>query len=213
MSNTTMALPVWFDVAAMTINGVFGAAVARSRSEPIYGTLLAGILVGLGGGMARDLLLGLKPVVISGWVYIPAVLVGAVVGGLFFGPFVAKPRPFLLLQGITLGFLVTVGAQRAIAHHAPFASAVFLGVVTATFGGAVSDVLAGRKATIVSQAHWVASALTAGSLAFVALSTLVSFWVAVAVAVVVVTALQYLSHQRNWPSPSWPGEHTTQEHS
>lgn len=205
-----MALPLWFDVTAMAINSVFGAAVARSRLEPIYGILLGGILVGLGGGMARDILLGLEPAAISRWIYIAAALAGSIVGGLFFGPFVTKPRPFLLLNGVTLGFLVTVGAQRAIAHGAPMTSAIFLGVITASFGGAVSDLLAGRRAAIVSQDHWLASALVAGAIAFVILSVLVNFWVAVAVGVTVVTVLQYLSKQRNWSSPSWPGESRTQ---
>lgn len=203
------SLPVWFDLAVMTINGVFGAAVARSLSAPIYGTLLAGILVGLGGGMIRDVLLGLEPVAISSWFYIPAVLIGAVIGGVFFGPFVKKPRPFVLLNGITLGFLVTIGAQRAIAYDAPFLSAVFLGVVTASFGGALSDVLMGRRAAITRQAHWLASALTLGALVFVPLSIFVNFWVAVVACVMVVTAFRYVSTVRNWPSPSWPGENTS----
>lgn len=211
VTGPAMALPVWFDVTAMAINSVFGAAAARSRLEPVYGTVLGGILVGLGGGMARDILLGLEPAAISGWVYLPAAIIGSVIGGLFFGPFVSKPRPFLLLNGVTLGFLVTVGAQRALAHGAPVVSAIFLGVVTASFGGAVSDVLAGRRATIVSQAHWVASALAVGSIAFVAISLLVDFWVAVAAGVLVVTALMYLSERRDWPSPSWPGESKAQE--
>lgn len=204
--NSIDALPAWFDVTAMTINGVFGAAVARSFKAPIYGTLLAGILVGLGGGMIRDVLLGLEPVAISSWIYIPAVLIGAVVGALFFGPFVSKPRIFLLLNGITLGFLVTIGAQRALAYDAPLISAMFLGVVTATFGGAISDALMGRRAAITRQAHWLASALAVGSIVFVLLSYFVSFWLAVVVGVLIITALRYFSTERNWPSPSWPGE-------
>lgn len=212
-SSASESLPVWFDLAVMTINGIFGAAVARSLSAPIYGTLLGGILVGLGGGMIRDVLLGLEPVAISSWIYIPAVLVGAIVGGLFFGPFVKKPKPFVLLNGITLGFLVTIGAQRAIAYDAPFLSAVFLGVVTASFGGALSDVLMGKRASITRQAHWLASALTLGALVFVPLSLFVNFWVAVAACVIVVTTFRYVSTERNWPSPSWPGENTSPKES
>lgn len=53
------SLPIWFEVMWMTINCGFGAAIARSRNAPVYGTILGGVLVGLGGGMTRDVLLGL----------------------------------------------------------------------------------------------------------------------------------------------------------
>lgn len=205
------SLPVWFEVFVMSINGVFGAAVARSLSAPIYGTLLAGILVGLGGGMIRDVLLGVEPIAISSWIYIPAVLVGSVIGAFFFGPFVAKPKIFLLVNGLTLGLLVTIGAQRAITFEVPVVSAIFLGIVTASFGGALSDTLMGRRAVITRQAHWLASALAVGAIVFVLLSIYVNFWVAVVVSVAIVTALRYLSSVRNWPSPSWPGESTAKE--
>jgi uncharacterized membrane protein YeiH len=43
------SLPVVVQVAAMSLNCMFGAALARSRNIPIFGTILAGVLVGLGG--------------------------------------------------------------------------------------------------------------------------------------------------------------------
>lgn len=209
--NPGMSLPVWFDVTAMTVNGVFGAAVARSRNAPIYGTLLAGILVGLGGGMARDVFLGLEPVAIASWFYIPAVILGSIVGALFFGRIVGMTRPFLLINGITLGFLVSIGAQRALAYDAPIISAMFLGVVTASFGGIAADAMTGHRAAIAKQSHWLASALTVGAILFVLASVYLNFWLAVAVCVIAVTVLRYVSTQRNWPSPYWPGESITTE--
>jgi predicted Kef-type K+ transport protein len=43
------SLPVVVQVAAMSLNCMFGAALARSRNIPIFGTILAGVLVGPGG--------------------------------------------------------------------------------------------------------------------------------------------------------------------
>ncbi len=201
-----MSLPVWFELSVMTLNCVFGAAVARSRNVPIYGTLLAGLLVGLGGGAVRDMMLNLEPVIISEWFYIPAGILGAIVGGLLFGKVLSKPARFALIQGLTLGFLMTIGSQKALQYDTPLVSAMVLGVVTASFGGMIADVLSGYRATVMRQAHWVASALTVGSVVFVLMSVYVGFWPAVVTGVLVVTALRYVSQVRNWPSPRWPGE-------
>ena len=43
------SLPVVVQVAAMSLNCMFGADLARSRNIPIFGTILAGVLVGPGG--------------------------------------------------------------------------------------------------------------------------------------------------------------------
>lgn len=202
----SQTLPLWFDVTVMAVNGLLGAAVARSRNAPIFGTLFAAVLVGLGGGIVRDLLLGLEPAAISDPVYIPAVLLGGVIGALLFGRVLKKQTHFALIQGIVLGFLVTIGAQKALDYNAPVVSAMALGVVTASFGGMLADVMTGYRATLARQAHWIASALVVGSIAFVLMSMWVGFWPAVIVSVIVTTALRTISQVRGWPSPTWPGE-------
>ena len=206
-----MSLPFWFEVAVMALNGAFGAAVARSRETPIFGTLFAGLLVALGGGMVRDMLLGQEPIAISNPVFIPACLLSGLLGALLFSRIVAMPRPLVLLQGLVLGTLVTIGAQKALVLDAPVISAICLGVITATFGGLVADVMTGNRATIARQAHWLASALTLGSIAFVIVSLTAGFWPAVIVSVAVSATFRYVSAVRDWPAPRWPGLSRTGE--
>lgn len=201
-----MNLPLWFEVLVMALNAMFGAALARSRATPIFGTLMAGLLVGLGGGIVRDLLLLQQPVAISNPVFIPACLISGALGALLFSRIVAMPKPMVLLQGIVLGTLVTIGAQKALAFDAPAISAVCLGVITASFGGLIADVMTGNRATIAKQAHWIASALTCGSIAFVVVSMTIGPWPAVVVSIIVSATLRYVSAVRDWPSPRWPGQ-------
>ena len=78
---TAHELPAWLDVGAMVVAAAFGAHVARLRRIALFGVLLEGVVVGLGGGITRDVLLGLEPVAITNWYYIPAVLVAALLGG------------------------------------------------------------------------------------------------------------------------------------
>lgn len=214
------SLPIWFEVMWMTINCGFGAAIARSRNAPVYGTVLAGVLVGLGGGMTRDVLLGLEPVAISTWYYLPLGVVGAAVGAVLFDGIISWPTPVLILQGITLGFLVGIGVQKSIEYDAPWLSAMALGVVTASFGGLFADVMTARRATVAKQAHWVASALSVGAVVYWCLAQLtttlapsgdllLTIWMPALITVAVITTLRVVSVRRDWPSPVWPGEPST----
>jgi len=47
-------LPASLDVAAMVVAAAFGVHAARTMHIPLFGVLLAGVIAGLGGGMARD---------------------------------------------------------------------------------------------------------------------------------------------------------------
>lgn len=204
--NQLDSLPPWFELLVMTINSAFGAAIARSRNVPIYGTIFAGLLVGFGGGMMRDMLLGLEPVAISVWYYLPAGILGAIIGALLFSDIVVMSTVDLFINGIVIGLLVTIGAQKALEYNAPMVSAIFLGVITASFGGLLADVMSGYRATVAKQAHWVASALVVGSVLFVLLSPYVNFWITTAIAVAGTTFFRVVSQKRNWPSPRWRHE-------
>lgn len=199
-------LPTWVAVTVMSLNCMFGASLARSRNIPVFGTLMAGVLVGLGGGMFRDMMLGLEPAAIAEWYYLPFGILLAIVGALGYGFMRRHGTAFLLLNALVLGVIVTIGAQKALMYQAPPVSAVFLGIITASFGGLLADGMAGEQATIAKQAHWVGSALLVGSTAFVLTTYVAPFAVAVVVGAGAITFLRFTSQYRGWPSPTWPGE-------
>jgi uncharacterized membrane protein YeiH len=205
-ATTLHQLPAWVDVAAMVVAAVFGAHVARRRQIPLFGTLLAGVVAGLGGGMVRDVLLGLEPAAITSWYYIPAVLTAAIIGGSVAPQFSLDRLPYVAAQGVALGLLIGIGVQKAVQYRAPVASAILLGVLTATFGGAADDVLAGRRAVIMREGPWLLSAVACGAVVFWVLTIYVAFYPAVAVTVAVVAALRVLSVHFGWTSPVFPSE-------
>lgn len=198
------ALPGWFDVLAMALAGAFAAAAARAVGFPVVGTLVAGVVTGLGGGMVRDVLLGHEPIAIAAPVYIPMVAAAAVVGAVAGRWLLPERPPFLILHGLTWGFLTTIGAQTALHAQVPPVSAVVLGAVTASVGGVIVDAISGRASPLTRQAHWFVTALLVGSALFVLCSLTVGFWAGVAVCVPVTAGLHAASVLRNWPSPRWP---------
>jgi uncharacterized membrane protein YeiH len=199
-------LPASVDVIAMAVAAAFGAHEARLRRVPLFGVLLAGVVAGLGGGMARDILLGLEPAAITNWYYIPAVLLTAIISGLMARRVSLDPLPFVAAQAVAFALLIGIAVQKAVEYHAPAPSAILLGVITATFGGALVDVLTGRRAAIMSEGHWLLLVIVVGSVTFWVFTIYIAFYPAVTVTVAVVVTLRVLSVKLGWTSPSFPGD-------
>src|SRR5579871_343516 len=123
-------LPASVDVLAMVVAALFGAHGARHRRIPLFGVLLAGMIAGLGGGMVRDVLLGLEPAAITDWYYIPAVLLAAIVGGSIAYRVSLDRLPFVSAQAIAIGLLIGIGVQKAVAASTPAPAAMLLGIIT-----------------------------------------------------------------------------------
>jgi uncharacterized membrane protein YeiH len=199
-------LPASFDVAAMVVAAAFGAHLARRRRFPVFGVLLGGVVVGLGGGMVRDVLLGLEAAAITTWYYIPAVLIAAIIIGFTPLRLGFSGLAFVAVQGVSIGLLVGIGVQKAVEYRAPGPSAILLGVITGTFGGALGDVLAGERAAIMREGHWLLIVVVCGAVVFYPITLYVGFHAAVVVTVLVVAGLRVLSVRFNWTTPVFPGD-------
>ena len=75
----------------------------------------------------------------------PAILAAAAVGGLTAHWVSLSTLPFVATQAVALGLLITIGVQKALAYHTPAPSAMLIGVVAATVGAAVADLLTNRQ--------------------------------------------------------------------
>lgn len=167
MFQTIASLLDWLGVIAFTVTG---ALVASRKQMDIVGFIVLGTVTGIGGGTLRDVLLGL-PVF---WIREPAYLVTcAFVSVLvFFGAHVPQSRHrfILWMDAIGLALFAVTGAEKAAYEGAGSIVVVTMGVITATFGGIVRDVLGGESPVILSREIYASAAL-AGALIFVVLIT------------------------------------------
>lgn len=165
--NTVVAALDWLGVIVFTVSG---ALVASRKQMDVVGFALLGTVTGIGGGTLRDLLLGLSPVF---WVREPAYLVICVIASIvvFLTAHVPQSRYKVLLWFDALGLALfgVTGAERALVAGSGPVVAVAMGVITATFGGVIRDVLGSESPVVLSREVYVTAALL-GACAFVALS-------------------------------------------
>lgn len=157
------------DSVGIVAFAITGALTASRKQMDIVGFVVIGTVTGIGGGTLRDVLLDL-PVF---WIASPGYLIAcALVSVLvFFAAHIpqAQYRFILWLDAVGLAIFAVTGAERATLMGASATVAVAMGVITATFGGIVRDLLGNESPVILSREIYASAAL-AGAVIFVALT-------------------------------------------
>lgn len=152
------------DLAGVAVFALSGALTASRRQLDIFGFLLIATVTAIGGGTLRDLLLGNDPVF---WVRDPIYLAITAAGGLL-GFFVAhrlesRFRALLWADALGLAFFALLGAEAALASGATWAPAIVMGVMTATFGGLIRDILCHEIPLILRKEIYATAAVLGAS--------------------------------------------------
>ncbi|MBB5956390.1 putative membrane protein YeiH [Saccharothrix tamanrassetensis] len=186
-------------IAAFAASGA--VAAVRARLD-VFGVTVLALTTALGGGIMRDILLGVRPpTALVTWPYL------AVAGGtglivFWFHPTVEKlRRAVLLLDAIGLGLFVTAGTSTALALGAPPYAACLVGMTTGIGGGALRDVLLREIPLVLRKEIYAVAAL--GGAVTVALGDrlhLPADVVAVAGSVLIIT-VRVLALWRGWNAP------------
>ncbi|MDX6573455.1 MAG: hypothetical protein QOC86_2611 [Gaiellales bacterium] len=175
-----------------------GALLAARKRMDVFGVVSLAIAAGLGGGIARDLLLGATPpAAITHWAYLATATAAGLVG--FAAPrAVARARrTVLVVDAVGLGVFAVAGTAKALDHGVPAVGAVVIGVITAVGGGVARDLLAGDVPVILhSEIYATPAALAAVLVATVSRTAAVEVLAAALATAVRLAALRY-----RWSAP------------
>lgn len=188
---------------------ISGALVAGSRKMDWFGVVVLAVMVAVGGGTLRDVLLG-APVF---WIESPSFIVLAAATALVAVALVIIPtvslttvhyrNARLLSDALGLAVFATLGTQKALELGTSGFVAIVMGVITGIFGGIMRDVMANRPPPVLYGGIYALAAF-AGCVVFVVLSDtstppLVVLWASFAVILVV----RLVAIARQWSLPEF----------
>jgi uncharacterized membrane protein YeiH len=191
-------------VVAFAMSGLLAAA--RKRLDVVGVCVVAG-LTAFGGGTLRDILLDRRPFF---WVDHPAwlwVLLALCIGSMMFmrtRHIAPTERAMQWPDAVGLGLFAGAGTQLGLAAGMPAVVAVLLGVVTATFGGVLRDVVCNEIPGLFRDHRPYAVCAFGGGWVMVAAQALGgSEWLSLMLGAGTATALRMISLWLNLSLPSW----------
>src|SRR5579862_3868374 len=150
---------------------VTGALKARTHQMDIFGAIVLAFVTAYGGGTIRDVLIGIKPV---NWIndYLAlSLVVSAVVIVSLFKKNIARFRKLIFLtDAVGLAMFTVGGIQRSLEHGVNSVYAVLMGVISATFGGLLADILSNTVPDLLKPGELYATACLIGGIIFVLLA-------------------------------------------
>ena len=151
------------NLAGTFVFGLSGGLAGVEKRLDAFGVVVLGVVVGLAGGITRDLLIGIPPQTFRDWRYL-AVAGGAGLVALLAEPTLARlGRPILVLDAAGLALFCVTGASTALDHRVGAVEAVVLGAITGIGGGVLRDVLLREIPTVLRAGLYAIPALAGAS--------------------------------------------------
>ncbi len=164
----------WLQIIAYAGTFVFaltGALKARVYRMDIFGGAVLAFVTAYGGGTVRDVIIGARPV---GWLndyFGLGLVVLAVVAVFLLSDKLARlPVTIFLTDAIGLGLFTVLGIQKSLNLDVNSGFAVVMGVVSATFGGLLADILSNTVPDLLKKGELYATASLAGGIMHIVLT-------------------------------------------
>lgn len=196
----------WAEVIGLVAFATSGWLEAERRRMDAVGHFVLAFVAAFGGGTLRDLLIDRRPlfwIEHHGWVLVTFVASLTV-------PWLVRrmarervERWIRWPDAIGLGLFAASGSALALDAGLPVFVAVMMGVITATFGGAIVDVLCNEVPRIFGRSELYATCAFAGGWAFVlADAAQAPRALAIALGASVACAIRIGAVRRGWRLPS-----------
>ena len=162
----------WLNI--ITYFGIFmfavtGALKARTYLMDIFGAIVLAFVTAYGGGTVRDIFLGIKPVWLNDNLAIIFTFAALVIVYLFKENVARFTKFMFITDAIGLGLFTAVGIRVGAQNGANDAYSIVMGIITATFGGLLSDILSNTVPALMKKGELYATASLIGGICYVVL--------------------------------------------
>lgn len=189
-----------------------GAMVGIKKQMDLLGVIVLGVTTAVGGGMLRDILIGVHPpALFTNPIYALLAFVTAVVLFLFVRirnmnleilESYGYERFMNLLDAIGLGAFTVVGIDTAIINGLEeyMFLTIFLGVITGVGGGLLRDIMAGIT-PVVLRKHVYACASIIGAFCYVLFLHISTEGIAVIISATIIVLIRLVASHYKWNLP------------
>jgi len=169
MSPAQFTIPIQIDLAATFLFGLTGGLAALKRGYDVIGLFALAFVTAVGGGLIRD---GLfiqagPPAVVMDSRYMLAVIVAGIVSVFFQRAISRLNHVIAWLDALGLGAYAVVGVQKALLAGLSVTAAILVGLINATGGGLLRDVLVRDEPLLFKPGQYYTLAALAGCVLFV----------------------------------------------
>lgn len=191
-------------VVAVTAEAMTAALAAGRRSMDWFGVCVLAVVTALGGGTARDILLGHYPLT---WIANPNLLLiacGAALLTIALARLMEHLRwPFLILDALGLVVFTIIGCNVAIEMGQPPVIVIVAGMITGIAGGIFRDVLCNDIPLVFSGELYATVSIVTGALYFGGISAGLPHDAVTIGAIAVGFGLRVLAIIFNWSMPKF----------
>lgn len=181
-----------------------GLAGVRARLD-VLGVVTLAVVVGLAGGILRDLLIGIPPQTFRDWRYLAAAGCAGLVTFVAHRPLSRLERPILVLDAGGLALFCVTGASAALVAGIGPVQAVLLGAITGVGGGVVRDLLTNEVPVVLHSGLYAVPAVLGASVVVLADELDIHFVVVPVLAAALCFAIRIVGVQLDVNLPRAPG--------
>jgi uncharacterized membrane protein YeiH len=191
------------NLAGTFVFGLSGGLAAVRAKLDLFGVVVLAAVVGLAGGVIRDVLIGTPPATFRDWRYLAATAAAGLVCFFAGRALERAERSVMIFDALGLGLFAVTGATKALQFGLGPVQAILLGTITGVGGGMLRDVLLRQVPTVLREGLYAVPALLGATVLVVAQqagSTNPVFPV-LGVLICVVVRLLGLKYEVNVPTP------------
>jgi len=181
--------------------GLTGGIVAVEKKMDIVGILILSTLTGIGGGILRDLILGnTPPVAFRTYIYFILLAASGLIVFFFYRRVKSLEKIIVFADALGLGVFTVIGIEKGLIFKMPYFNCILLGIMTATFGGLLRDILANRVPFILEK-EFYATACFIGGILFFVMHNVIPEWIKDTVVIIFITGLRIVAYLKHWNLP------------
>jgi uncharacterized membrane protein YeiH len=197
-----MSLLYSLDLLGTAAFAASGALAGIRREMDLFGVLVLGIVTATGGGTLRDLLLGdTPPFIFQNETYLYLSIAVSLAIFIFHRRLEFIHHPLSYFDAIGLGTFVVIGTGKALDFRIGFLGSVMMGVMTATTGGMIRDMLSNQVPLVLQKEVYASACLVGGALLVLLHHTPLPRPWALLLSALTVIVLRLLAIRYNWSLP------------